>query len=156
MKRTIILLLLTVSVTLNGFAQEKLTWHTDMDEAYAIATKENKTLLLFFTGSDWCGWCIKLQNEVLKTSDFEKWAKDNVVLVELDFPRRKALDKKLQIQNYQMQKMFQVRGYPSIHFAKPEKTTEGKKSLSRLGSTGYVRGGAEKWLEVVNGILEKS
>lgn len=156
MKRIIILLLLTVSVSLNGFAQEDLTWHTDMDKAYEIAAKENKTLLLFFTGSDWCGWCIRLQNEVLKTADFKEWAKDNVVLVELDFPRRKALDKKLQIQNAQMQKMFQVRGYPSIHFAKPEKTTEGKKSISRLGNTGYVRGGPEKWLEVANGILQKS
>ncbi|WNH11276.1 thioredoxin family protein [Thalassobellus suaedae] len=153
MKRLIIVLLLTVTIALNSFAQKKLTWHTDMDKAYEIATKENKPLLLFFTGSDWCGWCIKLQNEVLKTADFEKWAKDNVILVELDFPKRKALDKKLQIQNRQMQQMFQVRGYPSIHFAKPEKTVEGKKSLSKLGDTGYVRGGAKKWLEVANNIV---
>ncbi|MFI1742908.1 thioredoxin family protein [Thalassobellus sediminis] len=154
MKRIIILLLLTVSVFLKGFAQEDLTWHTDMDKAYEIATKENKPLLLFFTGSDWCGWCIKLQNEVLKTADFKKWAKDNVVLVELDFPKRKVLDQKLQIQNAQMQRMFQVRGYPSIHFAKPEKAEDGKKSLSKLGSTGYVRGGATKWLEVANNFVK--
>ncbi len=156
MKKTIILVLLTVLVSLNGFAQENLTWHTDMEKAFEIATKENKPLMLFFTGSDWCGWCIKLQNEVLKTDDFAEWAKDNVVLVELDFPKRKQLDKKLQIQNYQMQQMFQVRGYPSIQFATPEKTAEGKKNLNKLGNTGYVRGGPEKWLEVANSIVKNN
>ena len=69
-------------------AQEELTWHTDMSKATDISIKENKPIFLFFTGSDWCGWCIRLQKEVFKTPEFIKWAKDNVVLVELDFPRK--------------------------------------------------------------------
>ncbi|MCF7561029.1 thioredoxin family protein [Sabulilitoribacter multivorans] len=153
MKKIFFTLFLAVFISANGTAQEKLTWHTDMNKAFDIATKENKTLLLFFTGSDWCGWCIRLQKEVLKTPDFEKWAKDKVVLVELDFPRRTPQDNNLKIQNYQMQKMFNVNGYPTVFFAKPEKTAEGKKNLNTLGRTGYVRGGPEKWLEVANNIV---
>ncbi|MGA1226188.1 MAG: thioredoxin family protein [Tamlana sp.] len=153
MKKIIFTLFVVALMSTNGIAQESLTWHTDMNKAFELAEKENKTLMLFFTGSDWCGWCIRLQNEVLKTPDFEKWAKDKVVLVELDFPRKTPQDKNIQIQNYQMQKMFNVRGYPTVYFAKPEKTSEGKKNLNTLGSTGYVRGGAEKWLEVANNIV---
>ncbi|SFZ93487.1 protein disulfide-isomerase [Flaviramulus basaltis] len=156
MKKILFIFLMTVLTSANSVAQEKLTWHTDMNKAFEIASKENKILLLFFTGSDWCGWCIRLQNEVLKTSDFEKWAKDNVVLVELDFPRKTQQEATIKSQNSQMQKMFQVRGYPTVYFAKPEKTAEGKKNLNTLGSTGYVRGGAEKWLEVANNIVKNN
>ena len=156
MKKVLFTLVLLVFTSVNTIAQEAVTWHTDMNKAFEIATNENKDLLLFFTGSDWCGWCIKLQNEVLKTPDFEKWAKDNVVLVELDFPRRTPQEATLKAQNYQMQKMFKVRGYPTVYFARPEKTSEGKKNLNTLGSTGYVRGGAEKWLEVANGIVKNN
>ena len=153
MKRIALILFLTVVMSVNGFAQ-KLIWHTDMEKAIDVATKENKKMLLFFTGSDWCGWCIKLQNEVLKTSDFEKWANENVVLVELDFPRRTPQDENIRAQNGQLQRMFQVRGYPTIHFVKPEKKPDGKTSLNSLGSTGFVRGGSSKWLTVANNIIK--
>lgn len=156
MKKIIFVWFVVLLISAKGIAQEKLTWYTDMNEAFELAEKENKTLLLFFTGSDWCGWCIRLQNEVLKTPDFEKWAKDKMVLVELDFPRRTPQDENTQIQNYQMQKMFNVRGYPTVFFANPEKTSEGKKNLNTLGSTGYVQGGAEKWLEVANSIVSSN
>jgi protein disulfide-isomerase len=55
-----------------------------------VVTKENLTYYSFFTGSDWCGWCIKLQNEVLKTTDSKKWAAENVVLVELIFQEKSS------------------------------------------------------------------
>ena len=84
MKKLILPLLLLAAVT----ARAELTWLTDLDEAKKVATKENKKLLVDFTGSDWCGYCIKLHKEVFDTPEFEKFAKD-YVLVELDFPRRK-------------------------------------------------------------------
>src|SRR4028118_172585 len=105
MKKFIITLLLIVG-SMSVQAQE-LTWHTDMDKAIAIAKKSKKPLLLFFTGSDWCGWCIRLQKEVLHTPEFAKWANENVVLVELDFPRRKAVAPELAKQNMELQKNFQ-------------------------------------------------
>ena len=91
--------------------------------------------------------------EVFIKSEFEKWAKENVVLVELDFPRRTPQDETIKAQNYQMQNMFQVRGYPTIWFVSPEKTDEGKMNLKGLGSTGYVAGGPTKWLDGASKIV---
>lgn len=51
--------------------KEDLVWHTNVKEAIDLAKKEDKPLFLFFTGSDWCGWCIRLQKEVFKTPEFE-------------------------------------------------------------------------------------
>ena len=113
MKKIFITLLLVVS-SMTIQAQEKLTWHTNIDEAIAVSKTENKPLFLFFTGSDWCGWCIRLQNEVFKTPEFIAWAKENVVLVELDFPRRTPQSDALKIQNSQLQQFFAIRGYPCL------------------------------------------
>ena len=132
---------------------QKLIWHQDMSVASELAIQEQKPLLLFFTGSDWCGWCIKLQREVLSTKDFETWAAANVILVELDFPRRKKLEKQIQIQNYQLQNLFKVREYPTVVFADPEKTATNKMNLVHRGSTGFVEGGAKKWLAVADKII---
>jgi protein disulfide-isomerase len=136
----------------SAISAQELTWHTDMSKASELSIKEKKPMLLFFTGSDWCGWCIRLQKEVLKTAEFEKWAKDNVILVELDFPRRTPQDEAIKKQNFELQGVFQVRGYPTIWFVSPEKK-EGKMNLTGIGSTGYVAGGPEKWLPVAKGIL---
>ena len=149
MKKILLLLLVLSSLTINA---QELTWHTDMAKASELSIKHKKPLLLFFTGSDWCGWCIRLQKEVLKTPEFEKWAKENVILVELDFPRRTPQDEAIKKQNFELQSMFQVRGYPTIWFVSPEKK-DGKVNLNGIGSTGYVAGGPEKWLPVAKGIL---
>ena len=110
--------------------------------------------MLFFTGSDWCGWCKRLQSEVFQTSDFKNWS-EKVVLVELDFPKRIAQDDQTKAQNQQLKNMFQVRGYPTVYFISPEKMEDGRTSLKSLGSTGYVRGGAKEWLKVANNIVVK-
>jgi protein disulfide-isomerase len=136
-------------------AQEELVWHTDMNKAIAISKEENKPIFLFFTGSDWCGWCIRLQNEVFKTPEFTTWAKEKVVLVELDFPRRKQLEETLRNQNNQLQQLFQVRGYPTVWFTKEGVGVDGKTSLEQIGSTGYVAGGPTAWLEGANQIIAK-
>ncbi|WP_338376895.1 thioredoxin family protein [uncultured Flavobacterium sp.] len=151
-------ILFILFISLSSFfvnAQEDLTWHTDMSKASELSMKEKKPLMLFFTGSDWCGWCIRLQNEVFKKEDFAKWAKENVILVELDFPKRTPQDDAIKMQNAQLQQIFQVRGYPTVWLVNPEKTDEGKINLNALGSTGYVAGGSEKWLESANTIIKK-
>jgi protein disulfide-isomerase len=136
-------------------AQEEQVWLTDMNKAIAISKEENKPIFLFFTGSDWCGWCIRLQNEVFKTPEFTTWAKEKVVLVELDFPRRKQLEETLRNQNNQLQQLFQVRGYPTVWFTKEGVGVDGKTSLEQIGSTGYVAGGPTAWLEGANQIIAK-
>lgn len=150
-KILIVALLILGTATLEA---QELKWETNMEQASRIAIKTKKPLLMFFTGSDWCGWCIRLQNEVLKKPEFATWAKENVVLLELDYPRRTPQLPEIQKQNMELQQMFEVRGYPTIWLANPSKK-DGKTNLEKLGSTGYVAGGPEKWLETANQILNK-
>ena len=154
MKKILVIAFLTLT-SMSMQAQEELTWHTDMSKATDISIKENKPMFLFFTGSDWCGWCIRLQKEVFKTPEFIKWAKDNVVLVELDFPRKNNQTEEIKSQNAQLQQQLQVRGYPTVWFVSAAKTTDAKVNLNALGSTGYVAGGPEKWLAAANQIVKK-
>ena len=154
MKKILVIAFLTLT-SMSIQAQEELTWYTDMSKATDISIKENKPMFLFFTGSDWCGWCIRLQKEVFKTPEFIKWAKENVVLVELDFPRKNEQTDAVKMQNAQLQQQLQVRGYPTVWFVSAVKTDEGKVNLTALGSTGYVAGGPEKWLEGANQIIKK-
>lgn len=136
-----------------------LEWHTELGKARAISDATKKPIFGFFTGSDWCGWCIRLQNNVFAKPAFVEWAKKNVVLLELDFPRRKQLPSDLAQQNMNLQQAFQVSGYPTIwlFYASPDATGQ-RINLNALGSLGYPSGaepGKEevKFLETANAIL---
>jgi len=133
---------------------KELVWQTDMNKAIAMSNKTKKPMLLFFTGSDWCGWCIRLQNEVLKTPEFAAWAKKNVVLVELDYPRRTPQLPEIQKQNAELQQGFGIQGFPTIWFVSAT-TNEGKVNFTPIDKTGYVAGGPAAWLAVADGILSK-
>lgn len=150
MKKLALVLFLTLSIS--TIQAQDLTWHTDVNKASELAMKTKKPMMFFFTGSDWCGWCIKLQNEVFKTPEFIKWASENVTLVELDFPRRKQLTPELAQQNRNLEQMFGVRGYPTVWFVKPQ-LVDGKVNFDRLGSTGYVANGPQGWLPGAKQIL---
>jgi protein disulfide-isomerase len=150
MKKILIVALLILGAT--TVEAQELKWETNMEQASQIAIKTKKPLLMFFTGSDWCGWCIRLQNEVLKKPEFAAWAKENVVLLELDYPRRTPQLPEIQKQNMELQQMFEVRGYPTIWLANPSKK-DGKTNLEKLGSTGYVAGGPTAWLAAADKIL---
>jgi thioredoxin-related protein len=154
MKKILVIAFLTLT-SMSIQAQEELTWHTDMSKAADISIKENKPMFLFFTGSDWCGWCIRLQKEVFKTPEFINWAKENVVLVELDFPRKNNQSEEVKMQNAQLQQQLQVRGYPTVWFVSATKTAEAKVNLNALGSTGYVAGGPKVWIDGANQIIQK-
>ena len=154
MKKILVIAFLTLT-SMSMQAQEELTWHTDMSKATDISIKENKPMFLFFTGSDWCGWCIRLQKEVFKTPEFIKWAKDNVVLVELDFPRKNNQTDAVKLQNAQLQQQLQVNGYPTVWFISAAKTAEAKINLNALGSSGYVAGGPKVWIDGANQIIQK-
>jgi thioredoxin-related protein len=131
---------------------QELKWYTDVREAITVSNKENKPMLMFFTGSDWCGWCIRLQNEVLKTPEFTKWASQNVILVELDYPRRTAQTAEIKNQNNELQQAFGIQGFPTIYFTNAE-SKGGKVNFKGLGQTGYVAGGPSAWLAVAEGIV---
>lgn len=137
-------------ITLIGFSKslsaqtdkkDSLVWYTDLATVHEISKSTNKPIFGFFTGSDWCGWCHKLQRDVFAKKEFIDWASKNVVLLELDFPRRKQLPAELVQQNSGLQQAFQVRGYPTIwlFFTTKDETTNNY-SITALGSLGYPQG----------------
>ena len=96
------------------YKSDKAGWLVDLDEAYALSVKEKKPIMANFTGSDWCGWCKRLDAAVFVKPEFQAWAKKNVVLLELDFPRGKQIPQKNREQNAAMQNALQVSGYPTV------------------------------------------
>ena len=134
-------LMLGFFLTANAHAQEVkdgLTWYTNVEQAGEVSNKTHKPIFAFFTGSDWCGWCHRLEANVYSKPGFKKWAKENVVLLELDFPRNKKLPDELMQQNAGLQQFFGVRGYPTVWLFFMNKDTATKKiNISALGSLGY-------------------
>src|SRR5262245_50368855 len=91
-------------------------WQTDYKAALKQAKQESKLVLADFTGSDWCPWCIKLHKEVFDTPEFKEWAAKRVVLLELDFPRKKELSDELKKQNADLRDKLGIKGYPTVVF----------------------------------------
>lgn len=121
--------------------KDTLIWYTDLATVHEISNSSNKPIFGFFTGSDWCGWCHKLQANVFAKKEFIDWANKNVVLLELDFPKRKQLPAELVQQNSGLQQAFQVRGYPTIWIFRTAKDqTTNNINITALGSLGYPQG----------------
>lgn len=111
-------------------------WMTDLEAAKAKAAAENKAVLVDFTGSDWCGWCIRLRKQVLDTPAFETYAKDKFVLMEVDVPQNPKFDQKLLQRNRQICDQYNVSGFPTILVITPKGDVVG-------GFSGYVASTAE-------------
>ena len=122
-----------------AYAATKTGWLVDLDEAYAISAKEGKPILANFTGSDWCGWCKRLDADVFSKPEFKTWAQKNVVLLEVDFPRSKQIPQKNREQNAALQQALQIRGYPTIYVFNLDKNpTTGQYNINATGTTGYA------------------
>ena len=120
-------------------------WFTNFNEAKAKAIKEQKPMLIDFTGSDWCGWCIKLDNEVFSQADFLEFASDSLVLVEIDFPKKKVQSEELKLQNKALAEKYSIRGFPTILLLSPE--------AELIEKTGYQSGGAKSYVNHIKNIL---
>lgn len=122
-------------------------WTHDFEAAKAQAAKENKDLLIDFTGSDWCGWCIKLNEEVFSLDPFKKGVADKYVLVELDYPNDKSiLDEKTIKQNEELREVYPVKGFPTILLT----DAQGRP----YAQTGYQKGGPEAYLTHLSELQE--
>ncbi len=120
-------------------AMEAGGWLDDFEKAKKLSRATGRPILADFTGSDWCSWCIKLKKEVFDTDEFRQWAREEVVLLELDFPRRTELPAAVKEQNEKLRDEYQIKGYPTVLFL----DHKGKV----LGKYGYDEGGPENWIE---------
>ena len=154
-----------ILLNINSFAQTAESeykasmngWEVNLEIAQAISVKTGKPILANFTGTDWCGWCIRLKKEVFVKDEFIKWANENFVLLELDFPRRFVLPTNIKQQNQQLAQAFGVRGYPTIWaFTISTNAETGKSEIKGLATTGYVAGGPKSWIKDFEGKLAAS
>ena len=123
-------------------------WSEDFAAAQQTAQKENKLILLAFSGSDWCGWCVKMDKEVYSDKKFIQKAKEKFVLVMIDTPRNKEILTKLaQRQNPTLTAKYSVRGFPCSVVVKPNGD-----EVKRFG--GYQKGGPEAFLEKLNEVAK--
>ena len=97
-------------------------WQTDYEQALAAAKVSRKCVLLDFTGSDWCGPCIEMEKAVFSKAAFLNFAKTNLVLVEVDYPRRKALPEKVKKQNELLRGHYNIErsGFPTVILLDPD------------------------------------
>jgi protein disulfide-isomerase len=115
-------------------------WMTDYEEARRMAAEQKKPVLLNFTGSDWCPPCIQLKKDVFDTREFKSFAQENLVLVELDFPRRKKMDPAVARQNQALQREYKIEGYPTVVLLNPDGTEVKRRS-------GFGGGGPGAFIE---------
>lgn len=145
MKKTIFAIIVSVLIASGGTAMSATgsEWMEDFKAAKARATLEGKDMLLNFSGSDWCGWCIKLKKEVFSQPGFIKKAAKNYVLVELDYPQRTKQPARIKEQNQKLVKTYGVIGFPTVL------VTDARGRV--YARAGYMAGGPDKFM----GYLEK-
>ncbi|WP_404420217.1 thioredoxin family protein [Nibricoccus sp. IMCC34717] len=118
------------------------TWLDDQAAAFAQAARESKPVLLDFTGSDWCGWCKRLEAEVFTQKPFVEFARDRLVLLRVDFPRGITLPDTLRRQNDTLSEKYGVSGYPTVVLV----DATGRE----IARSGYMYGGSKtfvRWLK---------
>ena len=137
----ILAILLLATWTANTVAkstQRSDGWTTSYEEAIAKSKETDRPILMNFTGSDWCSFCLKLKKEVFGTKTFNQWASESVVLLEVDFPQNNPQTDSLRRQNSQLQAKYRVPGFPTVLFIDSEGEV--------LGRSGYIRGGVDQWI----------
>lgn len=116
----------------------KAGWLTSLTDAQQQAKTRQKLLLMDFTGSDWCGWCIKLDREIFSKPEFKEYANKNLVLLEVDFPQRKQLPAELVAQNERLAVQYRIQGFPTVLVL----DSNGKP----VGALGYTAGGPQAFI----------
>ena len=138
------LLIILAAILLFNFGCEEnqssnnLSWTTNLEQAIELAKKENKSVLVNFTGSDWCRWCFKLRDEVFAQNDFKNYADENLVLVKIDFPRNIPQSNETKIYNQSIAQKFGVQGFPTIILINDKGVPVAKTGYQPGGALNYV------------------
>lgn len=127
MKKSILILLLvafvstaftdkSLNISQNDDKKDTEIWQSDYDAAVKLAKKKKKPLLVFFTGSDWCGPCKMLHADLFETAEFAEFAKKNLILYKADFPRKtdSGITEAQKTKNNELKAQFQVPGFPTV------------------------------------------
>ncbi|MCL1827676.1 MAG: thioredoxin family protein [Candidatus Cloacimonetes bacterium] len=122
-------------------------WTEDYTAAVQKAKDTDKTILINFTGSDWCGWCMKLSKEVFTQPEFQEYATGNLILFKADFPNKIKQTEQLKTQNQALAKKYNIEGFPTILLLDKDEQV--------LGQTGYQYGGAKSYVQHLKGFIEK-
>ena len=122
-----------------GHSSNKINWQTNYEEALNQSKATSKPIILFFTGSDWCSWCKKLEQEALHTQEFAEAAGDKFIFVLLDFPMNSTLPSELTAQNKRLQKQFEIQGFPTLVILDSQQ--------KKIGSAGYRPGGGKAYAQ---------
>lgn len=132
-----------------SFAFASEGWLTDWEAAKAKSKAENKPILINLTGSDWCGWCIKIEKEIFSQKAFKDFAAENLILMEADFPKKKELPAALKKQNAKLEEQYLAGGYPTVFLL----DAEGKKLSEDLGT---LKGGKDELIAKLKELIAKS
>jgi thioredoxin-related protein len=101
-------------------------WHESIDQALQESSTTGKPVLALFTGSDWCKYCVMLKSDVFDSDSFGNWAKDRVILLSLDYPKRSLQSSQIQQQNEELSKRYKISGYPTVLFLDSQGNVIGK------------------------------
>lgn len=148
MKKIFLSMILLAAILLGcskSSANDNLNWEENLETALQKAKTENKAVLVNFTGSDWCQWCIKLSNEVFSQPEFEEYADENLILVRLDFPRSIEQSAETKMYNNQLAQRYGVQGFPTILLF----NSQGQMVLQ----TGYQPGGPVSYVNHLKSYL---
>jgi len=148
MKAALLAGCLALAAVLSVSAAGSGVWKTDLPAAKTEARKDNKLILMDFTGSDWCGWCIKMKKESLDQKEFLDYAAKSLVLVEVDFPNKKAQSAELKKANKELQDKYGVQGFPTYVVIDAE-----GKELGR--QVGYLKGGPSAFVDLIESWKKK-
>jgi protein disulfide-isomerase len=144
--KKLLAVLLSICALTSAMALEG--WSTDLAAAKQKAKAEGKLVLINFTGSDWCPWCFKIRDEIFLTDDFKKYAANNLVLVEVDFPRKKQQSDEVKKANKALAQEYNIEGYPTVVVL----NSDGK----RVDTLGYAKGGGKAFVQKLEAIKAKS
>jgi len=135
-----------IAVMLLGVARAGAEgWVSDFGKAVEMAKTSNKNILMDFTGSDWCPWCIRMDKEVLDTKEFKDYAAKKLVLMLVDFPQSKQLPQKTQDQNNDLQKKYGAEGFPTFILVDKNGNVLGQQ-------VGYLEGGPSAFIAKIEGM----
>ena len=130
-----------------GNTEDGINWFTNLEEAQEIAKEKNIPIFIHFTGSDWCGWCWKLEEEVYSKPAFQDYVAENMVMVTIDFPRDIKQSEEVVAYNRALATRFNIKGFPTVQLL--------NSNGSAIAQTGFQYGGPEKYVEHLKELLIK-